>query len=526
MERHESGEACVIPIILRPTLWNRAPFGNLQVLPANAEPVTSKYWHTPDDAFVDAAKGIRKAVEELKIHEKPKVQLQPQKIALFGYETQGGSSSVLWNNPSAFSLVETYDETYLEWLETKRGFTEGEIIGHTWVKADNNGYAFINHFASDGKLFERSFSDPSTEWQGSWQLIDGMLRTSINHNGIYELDVLANRDGPVYSGVSSKKGQKSLNAYAVLLPSHISHLEHGDLHDDVLTAYACILLVDPHCATAYTAQGKILRDHRRYEEALFAYGKALELDSKYVDAYLGKGRVYLDLKDYNGALDVYKQATKVAPNNTWTWHDKGVALGYLQHAVEAQEAFEQAIKLDPENKWAWFHQAETLAYLAQQAYKKAGQPGREPPKREYYNLMQKATGKCLDGNGTRVYLHDPNAGHFQLWKATEISPGTIVLKHFQSGKVLEATVEKGTYFSEYTNSPSQQWVPEDVADGYKKLRQVATGMVLHGDTNNDVYLQPDNGGGFQAWGAVKVHITSFIASHDSLNSADFLAFEQ
>jgi TIR domain/Pentapeptide repeats (8 copies)/NACHT domain len=65
MERHERGEARVIPIILRPTLWKGAPFRKLQVLPTNAEPVASKFWHTPDDAFLDVAKGIQKAVNEL-----------------------------------------------------------------------------------------------------------------------------------------------------------------------------------------------------------------------------------------------------------------------------------------------------------------------------------------------------------------------------------------------------------------------------------------------------------------------------
>jgi WD40 repeat protein len=65
MERHENGEARVIPIILRPSHWHRAPFGKLHVLPANSEPVLSKYWHTPDDAFFNVTKGIEKAIEDL-----------------------------------------------------------------------------------------------------------------------------------------------------------------------------------------------------------------------------------------------------------------------------------------------------------------------------------------------------------------------------------------------------------------------------------------------------------------------------
>jgi hypothetical protein len=40
MERHEAGEARVIPIILRQTDWAGAPFGKLQALPKDAKPVT------------------------------------------------------------------------------------------------------------------------------------------------------------------------------------------------------------------------------------------------------------------------------------------------------------------------------------------------------------------------------------------------------------------------------------------------------------------------------------------------------
>jgi HEAT repeat protein len=61
MERHESGEARVIPIILRPVDWQRAPFGKLQALPRDAKPVTD--WSSQDQAFYDVVQGIRGFVE-------------------------------------------------------------------------------------------------------------------------------------------------------------------------------------------------------------------------------------------------------------------------------------------------------------------------------------------------------------------------------------------------------------------------------------------------------------------------------
>ncbi|MFN6464861.1 MAG: toll/interleukin-1 receptor domain-containing protein [Nostoc sp. DedVER02] len=64
MERHTTGEACVIPVVLREVDWKGAVFGKLQALPKNADPVAN--WGNSDQAFADVARGIRKAVEELK----------------------------------------------------------------------------------------------------------------------------------------------------------------------------------------------------------------------------------------------------------------------------------------------------------------------------------------------------------------------------------------------------------------------------------------------------------------------------
>jgi tetratricopeptide (TPR) repeat protein/energy-coupling factor transporter ATP-binding protein EcfA2 len=61
---HEAGKARVIPVILRPCKWEKAPFGKLNALPKNAKPVTK--WSNRDDAFTDIANGIGLVAEELK----------------------------------------------------------------------------------------------------------------------------------------------------------------------------------------------------------------------------------------------------------------------------------------------------------------------------------------------------------------------------------------------------------------------------------------------------------------------------
>ncbi len=67
IERHECGDARVIPVLLRPVYFQRAPFAKLMPLPTNKKPITDSSWHSIEEAFFDVAEGIRKTAEELAI---------------------------------------------------------------------------------------------------------------------------------------------------------------------------------------------------------------------------------------------------------------------------------------------------------------------------------------------------------------------------------------------------------------------------------------------------------------------------
>ena len=67
IERHNRGEARVIPIILRPCDWHDlpsgSPMGKLQALPKAAKAITT--WSNQDEALLDVVKGIKTAVREM-----------------------------------------------------------------------------------------------------------------------------------------------------------------------------------------------------------------------------------------------------------------------------------------------------------------------------------------------------------------------------------------------------------------------------------------------------------------------------
>lgn len=69
LARHAKGDACVIPVILRPVDWQGTPFAHLQCAPRDAKPVTM--WTNRDEAFRDVATAIRTAIEQLPPHPSP-----------------------------------------------------------------------------------------------------------------------------------------------------------------------------------------------------------------------------------------------------------------------------------------------------------------------------------------------------------------------------------------------------------------------------------------------------------------------
>ncbi len=62
IERSRTGEAIVIPILLRDVYWSDAPFAELQALPSNHKPIAS--WNDHDKAYASVTRGIRERIEE------------------------------------------------------------------------------------------------------------------------------------------------------------------------------------------------------------------------------------------------------------------------------------------------------------------------------------------------------------------------------------------------------------------------------------------------------------------------------
>ena len=64
LERHDAGEARVIPVILRDVNWHSAPFARLQALPKDGRAVTR--WPDRDDAWRNVSEGIERAIKDMR----------------------------------------------------------------------------------------------------------------------------------------------------------------------------------------------------------------------------------------------------------------------------------------------------------------------------------------------------------------------------------------------------------------------------------------------------------------------------
>lgn len=105
MERHQAGDAIVIPVILRACDWHYAPFGKLLGTPQDGKPVT--LWPDRDEAFLLVAKEVRKAAEKLRSRD---ISVSPQTDRI----DLTASQQVVPNGPRSSNLRLTKTFTQLD----------------------------------------------------------------------------------------------------------------------------------------------------------------------------------------------------------------------------------------------------------------------------------------------------------------------------------------------------------------------------------------------------------------------------
>jgi hypothetical protein len=124
IQRHDAGEARVVPVILRPCYWEPAPFARVLGLPKNMVPITTIPEGRRDEIWTEVAKGIHQAAT---ICSDRKYASSPV----------GSSATLAGSTPAAVTLtgVRSVDELQLDAI--LKGFTKGDNVGINWPKSSD-----------------------------------------------------------------------------------------------------------------------------------------------------------------------------------------------------------------------------------------------------------------------------------------------------------------------------------------------------------------------------------------------------
>lgn len=129
IERHERGEACVIPIILSPCDWQGAAFSKLQALPKDAQPVTK--WQDRNEALLNVVEGIKATIKKIKAKAASSAPLPTNAQAVDSQREL--TPSRIWNVPHLRNPNFTGREAEL--AELRRSLLAGETAALVQTQA-------------------------------------------------------------------------------------------------------------------------------------------------------------------------------------------------------------------------------------------------------------------------------------------------------------------------------------------------------------------------------------------------------
>lgn len=84
LERHEQGEATVVPIIIRPCDWKDLPFSRIQGLPKDAKALST--WNDLDEGYLSIIEGIKGLIEKQEENKKNTVQVEINDFLSFSHD--------------------------------------------------------------------------------------------------------------------------------------------------------------------------------------------------------------------------------------------------------------------------------------------------------------------------------------------------------------------------------------------------------------------------------------------------------
>jgi tetratricopeptide (TPR) repeat protein len=326
LQRHASGGASVVPVILRPVDWKKAPFAHLQCLPRDARPITT--WSNQDEAFLTVAQGIRDLVNWLRTEPPPAKE-----------QSEEGQS-------------EEAPNTKEQWLKEgnllhNAGNYEGALAAYdrALLLDPHLSYAYLHKSHSFGRL--RRYQEALFACEQALRL-DPYNAYAHSTKGAALTNLRRFEEAIIACNEALRLDPYSAYAYSTKA-GVLQNLGRGQ---EALDACNQALRLDPDDAGAHGIAGAALIGLKRHQEAWRAIERSLQLDPGDADAYVNRGQVFLKFGRFQEAITAYDQALRLDPNHFLAYMCRGIAYANLGFFRAALSSVEEGLRRDPSSPHA------------------------------------------------------------------------------------------------------------------------------------------------------------------------------
>lgn len=369
LKRHRERRCCVIPILLKPTFWENAPFSSLQrILPTDKKPVT--LWSNRDAAFDDVVKGIDNAVKDLLDSKKTTEQWIEEGSS---HNRHGRYKEAEYAYNRAVKLAPTSSTAYNGLGYARNGLKQYEEARDALIKAislaPEHVYAYINL----GKALKglKNYKQALDVFE---QAIKYDSSNALAYKGKGDVLILIgrNEDNDRYYNEARKALDKAINLdpkNAAFYYSKGFALVELKNYKQALKSLEIAINLDPNYTFAYYARGCVLAALEHYEEAIVSFKQASLLDRSNDSTYVRIGIIQAKLERYEEALAALDKAIKLNQDSPVRHYLKGLVLKELGYYREALTAFDRVIKLARGNPGGYVGKA--LVFNETKSYEEA-----------------------------------------------------------------------------------------------------------------------------------------------------------
>ena len=315
MERHERGEAWVIPIHLRPADCEDAQFAKLQGLPTGAQPVTT--WRNSDVAFTIIARGIRQAAQIIQgVGDQAPIVHAPLT-----------PKAPIFTNRRWIALA------LLIIALAAGGYHYFQVKQVEPLLAEGERQLSIGRYDQAKAAYQQA---SEYGWYGRWASSLGLQKA-----GVYDFGNGEFRAAEVSDRIDRILKQRPNDPHAYLFKGDLAYISK-DL-DQAAAFYQQAIQHAPTLAQAYFNLGVIHDKRGDADAALAMYQQAVKVAPKYSPYLNNLAHAYTQRQDDDEAVRIYKRALNLAPDLLIVYFDLAriyhrqgkpdQALWYLQQGV-------------------------------------------------------------------------------------------------------------------------------------------------------------------------------------------------